>query len=229
MKLLHLPNWPLLLVCLGMIACAVVDWWKFKVPNYLTFPLILGGWLLGLVHTLGFHPDNGSGGFLASVGGTFWGFALLFPMLAIGGVGTGDVKMQMGFGAWIGAFFGYDGHCFWIIFVAFCAGAIAGGIISFFMMLVQGDYGKYLDHVRVIVTDFYTQGSISKIAERAHDRRPKWYKLPYGIPLCIGFVGVLIFLASQGPQSPAAEDAPQNSVAAAERCLACAERGESLP
>ena len=109
MNLFKLPHWPLLIVCLGMIACAVVDWWKFKVPNYLTFPLILSGWLLGLCHNFGFYPDAGHGGIGASIAGTFFGFALLFPILAIGGMGKGDVKMQMGFGSWVGAFFGLDG------------------------------------------------------------------------------------------------------------------------
>ena len=46
-------NWPIHLVCVGMIAAAVIDWWKFKVPNKLTFPLILGGWALGLANNFG--------------------------------------------------------------------------------------------------------------------------------------------------------------------------------
>src|SRR5438445_7859807 len=108
MDLFRLPNWPLLLVSLGMIACAVIDWWKLKVPNYLTFPLILGGWLLGALHNFDVYPldeigrEIGRGGFGAAFAGTFLGFGLLFPVLAIGGVGEGDVKMTMGFGSWIG-------------------------------------------------------------------------------------------------------------------------------
>ena len=49
-SLFSLENWPVLVVCAGMIAAAVIDWWKFKVPNKLTFPLILSGWLLGLLN-----------------------------------------------------------------------------------------------------------------------------------------------------------------------------------
>ena len=55
-------NWPLLVVCLGMIAAAVIDWWKFKVPNRLTFPLILSGWLFGLLNNFGAVPSNAAGG-----------------------------------------------------------------------------------------------------------------------------------------------------------------------
>src|ERR1043166_5714628 len=57
-------NWPVLVVCAGMIAAAVIDWWKFKVPNRLTFPLIISGWLLGLANNfgLGAGAETGPGG-----------------------------------------------------------------------------------------------------------------------------------------------------------------------
>src|ERR671923_1834472 len=101
-----LSNWPLWFVCLAMIAAAVIDGWKLKVPNWLTFPLVLSGWALGLCHSFGGLEGTGAGGIGASLAGTALGFALLFPVYAIGGLGAGDVKMQMGFGAWIGAFYG---------------------------------------------------------------------------------------------------------------------------
>src|SRR5439155_2150318 len=102
--LLDWNNWPVLVVCLGMIAAAVIDWWKFKVPNKLTFPLIISGWLLGLANNFGL--EAGAGGIGAALFGTFLGCALLIPVYAIGGMGAGDVKMTMGFGSWIGAFYG---------------------------------------------------------------------------------------------------------------------------
>src|SRR5712692_8694543 len=104
MTLFIWPNWPLWVLSVAMIVAAVIDGWKLKVPNWLTFPLILSGWLLGLIHDFGWI--TGSGGIGASLAGTALGFALLLPVYAIGGMGAGDVKMQMGFGAWVGAFFG---------------------------------------------------------------------------------------------------------------------------
>ena len=95
-------NWPLWFLSVAMVVAAVIDGWKLKVPNWLTFPLILSGWLLGLIHDFGWL--TGSGGIGASLAGTALGFALLLPVYAIGGMGAGDVKMQMGFGAWVGAF-----------------------------------------------------------------------------------------------------------------------------
>jgi prepilin peptidase CpaA len=193
-------NWPLVFICVAMVASAVIDWWKFKVPNWLTVPIILGGWAFGLVHTLGWHlaANDGSGGLGASLAGTALGFMLLLPMYAIGGMGAGDVKMTMGFGSWAGAFFGLEGGlCLWVIVYAFCAGAIAGGVIGLGMMLLRREFRQNLQHTRLIVVDLVSAGSLSKVAAKANERRPRWHRLPYGVPLCIGFVGYLWLAGSQ--------------------------------
>src|SRR5436190_10222324 len=92
---------PVILVCVGMVLAAVIDGWAFKVPNWLTLSLVLSGWGLGLLHSLHVPVDAGAGGLGASLLCTAIGFALLFPLLAIVGMGQGDVKMLMGFGAWV--------------------------------------------------------------------------------------------------------------------------------
>ena len=91
---------PLIVVCVAMVLAAFIDGWALKVPNWVTLPLILSGWMLGLSHDLGMQTETGTGGFGIAFLGTVFGFVLLFPMLAIRGVGEGDVKMQMGFGSW---------------------------------------------------------------------------------------------------------------------------------
>src|SRR5262245_23989745 len=118
-----LDKWPLVFISAGMIVAAVIDGWKFKVPNWLTFPLIISGWLLGVYYYLAGapYPDDLSNRIAASLWGTVLGLGLLLPAYAIGGMGAGDVKMQMGFGAWVGAFFGLH-HGAWILFYSFCLG-----------------------------------------------------------------------------------------------------------
>ena len=201
-KLLAPGNWPLWVVIVGMIVAAVIDGWKRKVPNWLTFSLVLTGWALGLAHTLGYRMDGidaadgqpltGIGGIGGSIGCTFVGFALLLPLLLMKGMGEGDVKMQMGFGAWIGAFFGWSPG--WLIVVlAFCAGAIVGGVIAFGMMAYNRSYRENLRNMQLIVTDVAITGSLSQMANRGQQLRDRGPKLPYGIPLCIGFVGYLLF------------------------------------
>jgi prepilin peptidase CpaA len=186
-------NWPLLVVCGGMIAAAVIDWWKFKVPNKLTFPLIISGWVLGLLNNFALVPGGGAGGIGASLLGTALACGLLIPVYAIGGMGAGDVKMTMGFGSWIGAFYGVpDG--LWIIFYAFCAGTIVGGVIALGMIILRGQYRTNMSNVREILGDMVTSSSLTEVAEKANRRRSRWHRLPYGVPLCIGFVGYLIYL-----------------------------------
>ena len=101
-----------------MILAAVIDGVKFKVPNWLTLSMILAGWGIGALNSLGVTVGPGpvdpslrdlfpaSGGIGSAVLGSLVAFALLFPVFAIGGMGQGDVKMQAGFGAWIGALYG---------------------------------------------------------------------------------------------------------------------------
>src|SRR5207237_9762503 len=103
--LVSFENWPVVVICVGMLAAAIIDWWKFKVPNKLTFPLIISGWLLGLCNDfgLGAGPGGIGGSIGAALAGTFLGLGLLLPVYAIGGMGAGDVTMTMGFGLWIGA------------------------------------------------------------------------------------------------------------------------------
>jgi prepilin peptidase CpaA len=193
MELFTPSNWPLLVVCLAMIAAAVIDWWKFKVPNRLTFPVILSGWLLGLVNNFGWLPGNAEGGLGAALAGTFLGMALLLPVYAIGGMGAGDVKMTMGFGSWVGLFYGLP-ECLGIIFWAFCIGTLAGGVIALGMIVVRGKYTQNLQNVKEIVGDWVTSSSVGEVAEKANRRRSRWHRLPYGVPLCIGFVGYLFYL-----------------------------------
>jgi prepilin peptidase CpaA len=193
MALFSLDHWPLLFVCAAMIAAAIIDGWKLKVPNWLTFPLVLAGWAFGLCHNFGWLEGTGVGGLGASLAGTALGFALLAPVYAIGGMGAGDVKMQMGFGAWVGAYFGMaDGLR--IIWWAFCVAVLIGGVLALGMMIVRGRYRQNLTNTREIVGDLIGANSVGQAADKAAKRKPRMHLLPYGIPLCLGFVGYLIYV-----------------------------------
>ena len=199
-----LGHWPLTFVCAAMIVAAVIDGWKLKVPNWLTFPLILSGWALGLLHNFGVAESTGAGGIGASLACTALGFALLFPVYSVGGMGAGDVKMQMGFGAWIGAFYGmapaddfpgpHPGAA-WIIVSAFCLAVVIGGVIALVMIVARGQFRTNLANAREIVGDLLSvKGATGQAAVRAAGRKPRMHLLPYGIPLCLGFVSYLIYL-----------------------------------
>ncbi|MFO0876066.1 MAG: A24 family peptidase [Gemmataceae bacterium] len=191
-------NWPLWFICAAMIVAAVIDGWKLKVPNWLTLPLILGGWALGLIHDFGWLQGTGDGGIGAALAGTALGFALLFPVYSIGGMGGGDVKMQMGFGAWIGAFYGLAGTeshpgAMWIVFYAFCLAAVIGGVLALGMIFLRGQLRRNLANTRSILGDLFSRG-VSGASDKAAERKPTMHLLPYGIPLCLGFISYLLML-----------------------------------
>jgi prepilin peptidase CpaA len=195
-----LAHWPLCFVCVAMIIAAVIDGWKLKVPNWLTFPIIFSGWALGLCHDFGWVGDETCmGGIGASLAGTFLGMVLLLPLYAIGGVGGGDVKMQMGFGAWVGSFYGIqqvpDLHpgAMWIIVYAFGLAAVIGGALALMMIWMRGDYQKNMDNTRAIIGDLVNSAGVSEVAEKAAARKPTMHLLPYGIPLCLGFIAYLAY------------------------------------
>ena len=195
MTLFTLDHWPLLFISAAMIVAAVIDGWKLKVPNWLTYPLVLGGWAFGLCHNFGWLEGSGVGGIGASLVGTLTGFLLLLPVYAIGGMGAGDVKMQMGFGAWVGAYFGIaDGLR--IIWWAFAVAVLIGGLIALVMIIIRGRYRHNLANTRAIVGDLWSAPTVDDVAGRAAQRKPRMHLLPYGIPLCLGFVGYLIYLHS---------------------------------
>lgn len=197
---------PLFVIGFGMVLAAFIDGWALKVPNWITLPLVLSGWMLGALHDFGLATGTGTGGFGIAFIGTVLGFALLFPMLAIRGVGEGDVKMQMGFGAWVGAFFGTGAttdaaggaplHGLGVVFWAFCFGAIVGGAFGMIMILMRRKFGQNVGMVREIFSDLqmFGTGHVSAATKQSEARRDRWVKLPYGIPLCVGFLLYLLYM-----------------------------------
>src|SRR5215468_6486189 len=161
-----LSHWPLTIVCAAMILAAVIDGWKLKVPNWLTFPLILSGWLLGLLNNFGLLEAAGfEGGIGAALAGTALGFALLLPVYSIGGMGAGDVKMQMGFGSWVGAYFGlWTGMS--IIWWAFAVAVLIGGVLALTMIALRGQYRRNLANTREIVGDWLGAKGVGDVAEK---------------------------------------------------------------
>ncbi len=185
---------PLIVICGGMLLAAFIDGYAFKVPNWCTLSLVVSGWYLGILHDCGVTDIPGMGGFAAAFAGTVLGFIFLFPALFIGGMGQGDVKMTMGFGSWVAAYFGI-GTGATVLFWSFAIGVIVGGVFGLVMMAFRRQFYKNASNFREIVRDLQVLVTVGprKAAERANSRRKDWLRLPYGVPLCVGFLGYLAF------------------------------------
>ncbi len=167
-----LAHWPVWLVTVTLVVAAIIDGYQLKVPNWITFPMILSGWAY-CTYVGGWA---GLGGGLL---GTAVGLALLLPAYAIGGMGAGDVKLLAGVGAWVGVA---------TTFYAFCVSAIIGGIIAVGMVLIRKSWGKHKNQFLTIVNEMVTIGNPNELATIAAQRKSSMLLLPYGIPLAIGTI-----------------------------------------
>lgn len=182
-------HWALLaVVAVLMIVGAVIDGWKLKVPNRLTFPMILSGWVFWIVAAV----VAGDWTMIpASIGGAFFAGLLLIPFWLVGGMGAGDVKLYAGFGAWMVplSWFGYS-H----LFGAFAVSVLLGAAFGVFRAFWEGTYLLNLENSKDILRDWITCKSMDEIRARAKDRKPSLQLIPYGIPLTIGSLAYVLYL-----------------------------------
>jgi prepilin peptidase CpaA len=169
-------NWPVWFVTITLIVAAVIDGLKLKVPNWITFPMIISGW----IYSATLSPYAGWEGLMYSVIGTVVGLALLLPLYAIGGMGAGDVKLLAGVGAWV---WGTS------TLYAFAVSAIVGGVIAVLMVVLRRKWFQHKTQFWMICNEILTVKDPEKLAAIAAERKPSMMLLPYGIPIAIGTIG----------------------------------------
>ena len=178
-------NWVFWVVSIFAVVAAYIDGKELRVPNKLTFPMIIAGWIFCTVNA----AMNGQGWYVGlgySLLGTVAGLCTLLPAYAIGGMGAGDAKMMAAIGAWLGAT---------IVFYSFCVGTIVGGIMAVIMIVSAGDTMKHYHQFFMILNEFQTVRDPEKLAKIATERKTTMRLLPYGIPMAIGTV---LYLAWMG-------------------------------
>lgn len=168
-------TWPVWFVTITLVVAAVIDGLKLKVPNWITFPMIISGW----IYSAAFSPYAGWEGLAYSLIGTVVGLALLLPLYAIGGMGAGDVKLLAGVGAWV-----------WgtVTLYSFAVSAVVGGAIAIVMVLTKHTWYKHQTQFWMICNEILTVKDPEKLAAIAAERKPTMMLLPYGIPIAIGTI-----------------------------------------
>ncbi|TWU15284.1 A24 family peptidase [Allorhodopirellula heiligendammensis] len=165
-------NWAIWLVTVTLITAAVIDGLTMKVPNWLTFPFIVSGWLSCAYH-------DGLGGFGSSLLATLVSMMLLLPLRNVGGMGAGDVKLLAGIGAWCGLI---------VTLKAFVATAIVGGIMAASMIWLSGNWIRHYAQTLVILHEWKTVRQPTQLAALARQRKSTMLLLPYGIPMAVGTI-----------------------------------------
>lgn len=159
-------------VSIVLIEAAVIDGLKLKVPNWLTFHMVVGG--LGYAAWTG-----GSAAFLSALAGAAVGLALLLPLYAIGGMGAGDVKLLAGVGAWVGPT---------LTLWAFVTSSVVGAVMALVMVAWSGNFIKHWVQFQAIGHEILTVRNPAKLAATAAERKSRMMLLPYGIPIAVGTI-----------------------------------------
>jgi prepilin peptidase CpaA len=171
-------NWTIWLVTIVLILAAVIDGFELKVPNWVTYPFIISGWIYGFA-------AFGWEGLGWSLLGTVVGLALLLPAYAIGGMGAGDVKLLAGVGAWI---------LIQNTVNSFFVSAVVGALMAVAMVIARRSWKKHQDQFWLILNEIMVIKNPDKLAEIAAERKPRMLLLPYGIPIAIGTIGYFLWM-----------------------------------
>ena len=172
-------NLPVKLVTVLLIWAAYIDGKQLRVPNWLTFPMILSGMAYN-TYVGGWGWD----GFLMAFVGTIVGIMTLLPLRLVGGMGMGDVKLMAGIGAWLGAIVTWN---------AFCVSVVVGAIMAILMVLSRRSWDKHYTNFLMILMEFMTIKKPAELYRIAAERKPNMLLLPYGIPICIGSIAYFFY------------------------------------
>jgi len=171
------PHLLYLVPLLGMLAWAAVeDSRTRRIRNWLTFSMILSGFVQTFLPTSQLTPGESALGFA-------FGFALPLVLFLLGAVGGGDVKLLAGVGAWVGAL---------AVFKIFCGEAVVGMLIVLTQAVLQGRLrplarnsamlAVHLVHVDKVGLDHMT---LTGQSTRTLDR-----PLPFAVPVLIAVIGL---------------------------------------
>lgn len=174
---LLVSNWHVKFVCILLIWAAYIDGKELRVPNWLTFPMVLSG----LVYSAWV---GGWSGLSDGLIGMCVGLATLLPLYAVGGMGAGDVKLMAGIGAWLGASATWN---------AFVVSVIVGAVMAIAMVAWRKSWKKHCGNFSQIMLEFMTVKSPSELSKIAAERKSQMLLLPYGIPICVGSIAYFFY------------------------------------
>ena len=170
------------LVPLVLIA-SWIDFADRKVPNVVNLTLLLLGLSAQLIW-------RGSGGLLDGLLGMVVGFVPLVLAWLAHAMGAGDVKLMTAIGAWMG----------WeLTLVSLLIGVLLGGVIGVIMIVSGKKTDDAIVNLWTIASKFSNRKTAFSDFGSVESFGTTTQKLPYGVPLTIGTLIVLVFESSAVP------------------------------
>jgi prepilin peptidase CpaA len=163
-----------------LIYAAMEDLRSRRIPNWLTFSLVLSGIAQSFMPANTISPAFALAGFAV-------GFALPMALFLIGALGGGDVKLLAGVGAWFGP---------GVVFRVFLLAAIVGAIMVLVQALVQGRTRVLMRNTAVVAMNLAHVNDVGLDHARATGQscRSIDRPLPYAVPV-LAAMGILLALA----------------------------------
>lgn len=172
---------PLIVVLGAVLVTAVIDWWKFKIYNLVTLPLLISG---VIYHGL---AEEGSG-VAQSLLGVLFGVAILGVFFCMGGMGGGDVKLLAAVGAWL---------CLPLTFWLFVASALASGLYAIVLIVRHKRMAQTWVNLKII---YYRVATVARhlgaddhveTAVNQDDRRKR--VIPFAAMVAVGMLALLAY------------------------------------
>ena len=190
-----------LIVCMTAytLVAAVMDHRLRKIPNKLTIPVFLAGWIYQIVF-------SGPAGLLDGLMGFAAGFGLLFLMWIIGSSGGGDAKLIGGLSTWMGFWNTVQVLCVSTVFVL-----VATIVVVLWSLITRGVFGTK----RAYVKTGEAPANGSKKSPRFSDRDQRGKRImPYATAICFGTCVVMAWDVPAWPFKKARAEAPAQAAPA---------------
>ncbi|WP_134685212.1 prepilin peptidase [Brevibacillus migulae] len=144
---------------LGLAAWS--DWQTRRIPNLLVFPFLLGGLLYQIIQGQG----------MTALGGMFAAFLITLLPVICKGMGMGDQKLLMAFGAWTS----------YVCVYQLVLGSLVSCLVLF--MLSPRTWRKLLKNMRLVVAGWYGHREVWLPAPSESA-----LALPYGLHLFLAYL-----------------------------------------
>jgi prepilin peptidase CpaA len=166
---------------LGLLVWAAAeDLRSRRIPNWLTFSLVLSGIAQSFTSSGLVSPGMSLAGFAI-------GFGLPMILFVIGALGGGDVKLLAGVGAWFGP---------GVVFRVFLLAAIVGAVMVIVQAIAQGRTRLLLRNTAVVAINLAHVNDVGVDHARATGQscRSVDRPLPYAVPV-LAAIGILLAFA----------------------------------
>jgi prepilin peptidase CpaA len=173
----HLQLLSLAPLAVMLVIAAVLDLKSRRIPNWLTFQMILSGITVSVFAGTVASPTQ-------ALLGMAVGFAIPFVLFAMGALGGGDVKLLAGVGAWLGPI---------IAIKIFLAAAIVGMLIVLVQCTWQRRLSALFRNSALLSVSLINIESIGAdaVCETGKACRSIERPLPYAVPVLIAAILVI--------------------------------------